>query len=298
MNFPPYFKTLKQELNSYMEKQIGYSDADIARLIDAARYSVTAGGKRIRGISCLKVGEIIDPNRSFLPLAAAIEFIHVFSLIHDDLPAMDNDDYRRGKQSNHKVYGEDMAILSGDYLLIEAIQVFISNSRREGFDSNLILKTLNYLLETLGKAGMVGGQVMDITYDTDIDDVKILEKIHLLKTAALLRASLVCPVIMSTGKENIDGFDIGQYADQLGLLFQIVDDILDETGDQEVIGKPVGSDRESGKATYVTLMGLEKAREYAKNIYELQINVLKELKQKALKVFLTDLLKFVYNRTY
>ncbi|MDD4526579.1 MAG: polyprenyl synthetase family protein [Candidatus Margulisbacteria bacterium] len=297
MNIPPYFNQYKKMIEEYLMDALTNKDSDIDLIIESARYSVMAGGKRMRGAIVLAIGSLYDDTEKFLPLAAAVEMIHAYSLIHDDLPAMDDDDFRRGKLSNHKVYGEDIAILAGDFLVTKAYGIIADGLMGNGFDAQNVVKVVGYLSSALGSQGMVGGQVMDIKSSKDICcDIGKLRKIHELKTGRFIRASFICPLILCTGKDDLPGvFSLVEYADTLGLLFQVIDDILDETSDQETLGKPIGSDKDNNKATYVSLMGLAGAKKYAKNIYEEMIGSLDVLEER-IKNVLMDFAKIVYKR--
>ena len=223
------------------------------------RYSLLAGGKRIRPVLALATAESLGREPEVvLPLAAAIELVHTYSLIHDDLPAMDDDDLRRGRPTCHKAYGEDVAILAGDGLFAEAMSLIAT--AQEGEPAN-ILAALGELTAAAGTGGMVGGQYVDVTAAGDLDE-QGLRRLHELKTGRLIGASVVCVLLLS----GIDGhatIPYRRFAAELGVLFQIVDDILDVTGDEAELGKPQGSDERHGKRTYVSVYGLEKARELA-----------------------------------
>jgi geranylgeranyl diphosphate synthase type II len=223
------------------------------------RYSLLAGGKRIRPVLALATAEALgkDPGE-ILPFAAAIELIHTYSLIHDDLPAMDDDELRRGQPTCHVAHGEDVAILAGDGLFAEAISLVLE---RQTGDAEHVLKALGELTAATGVGGMVGGQYVDVTATGDLDAAG-LRRIHELKTGRLIGASVVC-VLLLTGLDGPATIPYRRFAAELGVLFQIVDDILDVTGDEEQLGKPQGSDERHGKRTYVSVFGLERARELA-----------------------------------
>jgi geranylgeranyl diphosphate synthase, type II len=230
-----------------------------AGLDEAMRYSLLAGGKRIRPVLCLAAARAIglDPS-GVLPAAAAIELIHTYSLIHDDLPAMDDDDLRRGRPTSHVAYGEDVAILAGDGLFAEAIRLFCE--RQEG-EPGRVLAALGELVAATGVGGMVGGQYRDVTAGTEIDEAELRE-LHALKTGRLIAASVAVPLVLAAVPEA-EAVPYRRFAAELGLLFQIVDDILDVTGSDEELGKHRGSDERLGKLTYVSLLSLEQARELA-----------------------------------
>jgi geranylgeranyl diphosphate synthase type II len=226
-------------------------------LEEAMRYSLLAGGKRVRPVLALATARAIGaPPERFLPVASAIELIHTYSLIHDDLPAMDDDDLRRGKPTSHKRFGEDVAILAGDGLFAEAVRLFCEQPG----DSARVLAALRELAAATGVDGMVGGQYVDVKGD-DLDAAGLRE-LHSLKTGRLISAS-VCVVPILEGTAESETITYRRFADELGVLFQIVDDILDVTESDERLGKPHGSDERHGKLTYVSLFGLDRARELA-----------------------------------
>jgi geranylgeranyl diphosphate synthase type II len=231
--------------------------AATAGIEDAMRYSLLAGGKRVRPVLALSTARALgaEPSR-FLPAAAAIELIHTYSLIHDDLPAMDDDDLRRGIPTSHVKYGEDVAILAGDGLFAEAVRIF---SEQPG-PADRVLAALAELSAATGVDGMVGGQYVDVAGDAA--DAEALRSLHALKTGRLIGAS-VGVVLTLEGVSEPETMPYRRFANELGVLFQIVDDILDVTGSDERLGKPHGSDERHGKLTYVSLFGLERARELA-----------------------------------
>jgi len=223
------------------------------------RYSLLAGGKRIRPVLALATAEALAYDvDAVLPLAAAIELVHTYSLIHDDLPAMDDDDLRRGQPTLHVKYGEDVAILAGDGLFAEAMCLVLQ--QQPGEPENL-LAALGELTGAAGVGGMVGGQYVDVTAPGDLDPAG-LRRLHELKTGRLIGASVNCVLLLS-GMDGPATIAYRRFAAELGVLFQIVDDILDVTGDEEELGKPQGSDERHGKRTYVSVFGLEHARELA-----------------------------------
>jgi geranylgeranyl diphosphate synthase type II len=223
------------------------------------RYSLLAGGKRIRPVLALATAEAVAlERRQVMPLAAALELIHTYSLIHDDLPAMDDDDLRRGRPTCHRVYGEDVAILAGDGLFAEAIALVL---REQEGEPARVLEALRVVVEAAGVGGMVGGQWLDVTAEGPVD-AAALRRIHALKTGRLIGAAVEC--VMPLGRAAPPAtIALRRFAAELGVLFQIVDDILDVTGDEAALGKPQGSDERHGKATYVSVFGLDRARELA-----------------------------------
>lgn len=230
------------------------------RIYEAMEYSLMAGGKRLRPVIMMMAAKMCGkPAEMVLPFAAAIEMIHTYSLIHDDLPAMDNDDLRRGKPTNHKVYGEAMAILAGDALLTKAFEAAASFDD-ESISKDRVLRAISVLAQAAGDNGMVGGQVVDI--ESRNEDAELLKYLHSLKTGALIRASGVIGAILAgASEEEIKAVE--SFCTNLGIAFQIQDDILDVTGSEEELGKPIGSDAENEKSTYVTIFGVEKAEQMA-----------------------------------
>jgi geranylgeranyl diphosphate synthase type II len=231
-------------------------------LVDAMRYSLLAGGKRIRPVLALATARAIDRDEhDLLPLAAAIELIHTYSLIHDDLPAMDDDDMRRGRPTNHVAFGQDVAILAGDGLYAEAFRHLLTHQAGEPAD---VLAAVCELAAATGVNGMVGGQYLDVAGidPGEPDPARSLRRLHELKTGRLIGASVEC-VLLIAGMRRPATTAFCDYAAELGVLFQIVDDILDVTGTDDALGKPHGSDERHGKRTYVTEFGLDGARELA-----------------------------------
>jgi geranylgeranyl diphosphate synthase type II len=252
-----YPEDLRALVDSRLEELRFAAAGSTAGLEEAMRYSLLAGGKRIRPVLSLATARGLgaDPEQ-VLPAATAIELIHTYSLIHDDLPAMDDDELRRGRPTSHVKYGEDVAILAGDGLFAEAVRLFCEQSG----PSQRVLAALRELTAATGVDGMVGGQYVDVT-QTDLD-AEGLRSLHGLKTGRLIAASVGVVVILE-GLGQPETMRWRRFADELGVLFQIVDDILDVTGSDEELGKPHGSDDRHGKVTYVSLFGLERARELA-----------------------------------
>ena len=254
---PSYPVDLQEQVDAYLERLRFGAEPATGRLDEAMRYSLLAGGKRVRPVLTMATAEALgrDPA-GVLPLAAAIEMIHTYSLIHDDLPAMDDDDLRRGKPTCHVAFGEDVAILAGDGLFAEALRLVLSE--QQGAPGN-VLSAVRELVSAAGTEGMVGGQFLDVAGDHDVD----LRRLHELKTGALIRAAVCCVLAL----EGLDGpatIPYRRFAAELGVVFQIVDDIIDVTGDEAETGKPRGSDERHGKATYVSAYGLQRARELAR----------------------------------
>ncbi|NLO89659.1 MAG: polyprenyl synthetase family protein [Clostridia bacterium] len=275
MDVKEYLKAKKEIVEKALDLYLPGEDAEPKIIHEAMRYSVFAGGKRIRPILVIASAEAVGGNEeTVLPAACALEMIHTYSLIHDDLPAMDNDDYRRGKPTNHKVFGEAMAILAGDALLTHAFGVITRCSGK--VDDSSIMMVLRELSEAAGSMGMVGGQVMDILSEGKEINGEELQFIHRHKTGCLFRASIRTGAILS-GANHEKLAALTAYAEHLGLAFQIIDDILDVTGNEKKLGKKTGSDIKKQKATYPALYGLEKSRELAKKEIESAVESLKGL---------------------
>ena len=254
-----YPEDLRELVEGYLA-ELRFSTAPATGGLDEAmRYSLLAGGKRIRPVLVLATARSagMEPA-SVLPAAAAVELVHTYSLIHDDLPAMDDDDLRRGRPTSHVAYGENVAILAGDGLFAEALRLYCE--RQEG-EPDRVLAGLGELLRATGVRGMVGGQYVDVTAGA-AEGPEGLRELHALKTGRLIAASVAVPLALA-GLDEAETIPYRRFADELGVLFQIVDDILDVTGSAEELGKPRGSDERHGKLTYVSLYGLERARELA-----------------------------------
>jgi len=230
-----------------------------AEIFKAIRYSVFAGGKRIRPILCLAAVEAVGGDMAqAMPVACALELIHTYSLIHDDLPAMDNDDFRRGKPTSHKVFGEAIAILAGDALLTEAF-VLLSRAEKVRLPAERRLAVIQIIAHAAGISGMVGGQTLDLLAENTTPDLEELRDIHLRKTGALIVAAVKSGAIISSARED-KVQALAQYGKNIGLAFQIADDILNVEGDSKLMGKKTGSDAARGKVTYPSILGLEAAR--------------------------------------
>ena len=272
-------------------KELREESALDEQLCSSMKYSLTAGGKRLRPILLMAAADVAGGRgEDFIQVACAIEMIHTYSLIHDDLPAMDNDDYRRGKLTNHKVYGEAMAILAGDALLTQAFEVML---RQPGVPADVLLKVVREMAIAAGPDGMVGGQAIDLESEGKHIPMETLKKLHMGKTGALFRAAIRSGAILA-GADEKQLADLTAYADAFGLAFQITDDILDVVGNEAVIGKPVGSDERNDKSTYVTLTSLETARELAAQVVADGVKALEGFGDKA--VFLRELLESLLAR--
>ncbi len=267
------------DLEAYLNDRRQLVDAALARFLPsedtpppsvhrAMRYSVLAGGKRLRPILVIAGAELVGVQSSrVMPTACALEMIHTYSLIHDDLPAMDDDDYRRGRLTNHKVFGDAIAILAGDALLTLAFKLVAQNAALTGVDAKVVCDVVAEIAEAAGTLGMVGGQVVDIESEGKTITPEALEYIHIHKTAALLRASLSVGARLG-GADAAALAAVGEAGQSLGLAFQIVDDILDVEGSLETLGKTAGSDERKQKVTYPALHGIEASRREARRLIE------------------------------
>ena len=260
-------------------------------LENSMEYSLMAGGKRLRPVLLMAAADAVGKDGSnFLTTGCAIEMIHTYSLIHDDLPAMDNDDYRRGKPTNHRVFGDGIAVLAGDALLTLAFEVML---RQQGATPETLVAVVSEMSRAAGPYGMVGGQVLDLEGEGRHLDMAALRKIHMGKTGALFCAAIRSGAILA-GANEAELAALTLYAERFGLAFQITDDILDVIGDEAAIGKPVGSDARNEKATYVTLTSLDEAKTLAQNAVDEAVAALRVFGERA--AFLRDLALFLLKR--
>ena len=263
MDIKAYLAKKKDIVDKTLEKLVPPAKAFPASVHEAMRYSLFAGGKRVRPILAIAAAEALGAKTAdLLPIAGSLELIHTYSLIHDDLPAMDNDDFRRGRPTCHKVYGDAIAILAGDGLLNLAFEVLSDPRRLKAVPANRLIAVIKEISTASGVFGMVGGQAVDIESEGKEIDFATLEYIHTHKTGALIRASVRSGALYA--KANKRQFTaLTRYGEMTGLAFQIADDILDITGKQEEIGKDVGSDLKKGKRTFPSFYGLEESRRRA-----------------------------------
>lgn len=260
-----YLASRRERVDAHLEQVMDLRSELFGGIVESMRYSLFAGGKRVRPILALAACEAVGGDIELaLPAASALELMHTYTLIHDDLPAMDDDELRRGMPTSHVKYGENVAILAGDGLFAEAMRLFCE---RQGGDPARVVAALGELVAATGVDGMVGGQYVDVT-QIDVQgasagaDAEALREMHALKTGRLIAAS-VGVVLRLGGVSESARIPYRRFADELGVLFQIVDDILDVTGSDEELGKPSGSDERHGKLTYVSAFGLDRARELA-----------------------------------
>jgi len=270
LDFDRYLAERAREVESFLDRNLPTEDAFPPSIHRAIRYSLFAGGKRLRPVLALASAEAVGGRaEDALPAAAALEMIHTYSLIHDDLPAMDNDDLRRGKPTSHVVFGEAIAILAGDALLTHAFHVLATAASTNGTpgtsEGERRLRAVSLLAEAAGMNGMIGGQVIDIESQGRGVDEKTLDQIHQKKTGALMEVAARLGAVMGGGEDDqIE--TLGGFGREVGLAFQIVDDLLDVEGDAATLGKSAGKDLKAGKATYPSVHGLEKARSRARTL--------------------------------
>jgi geranylgeranyl diphosphate synthase type II len=296
-NIQDFQKQMKQKvqkiediLQEYLPKQRGYQSV----IMEAMGYSLLAGGKRLRPMLMQETFCLYDgTSKALRPFMAALEMIHTYSLVHDDLPAMDNDEYRRGRKTTHIVYGEDMGILAGDALLNYAFETAFRAFVIEPEKSLSIGRALAVLGEKAGIYGMIGGQVIDVKETGHTVAKDVLDTIYRLKTAALIEAAMMIGAILGGASEE-DVKKVERIAEYVGVAFQIQDDILDVTSTSEVLGKPVHSDEKNEKTTYVTLMGIDEAKKEVERLSNEAITLLHQLPGK--NAFLEELLLQLIHR--
>lgn len=291
MNLKELWKERQQMVEEALVGELNKKSPIDKTLTESMEYSLMAGGKRLRPVLLMAAADALGVDGTkFLKTGCAIEMIHTYSLIHDDLPAMDDDDYRRGKLTNHKVYGAGMATLAGDALLTLAFEVML---RQEGADAETLLKVVREMSIAAGPDGMVGGQALDMESENKQIDMDTMKLVHMGKTGALFRAAIRSGAILAGATApQLDA--LTEYADKFGLAFQITDDILDVIGDEAVIGKPVGSDEKNHKSTYVTLTSLEEAKKLAQETVAEAVAALRNFGPEA--DFLRELVTYMADR--
>jgi len=296
MDLKTYLDKHRQHVEQALEQYLPSKQQHPAHLHEAMHYSVFAGGKRLRPIlmiaACEAVGGEIE---SVLPAACAMEMIHTYSLIHDDLPAMDDDDFRRGQPTNHKVFGEATAILAGDALLTEAFVLLSAPSESTGISDATRREVIQLLARAAGAAGMVGGQVVDMEAEgMEQPDLATVDYIHAHKTGALILASIRAGALLG-GADTEQYEALSRFGKLAGLAFQIADDILDITGDQEQLGKDIGSDQERGKATYPAVLGLSESIRRATELHQQALKAIEPLGEAAEP--LREISHYIINRS-
>lgn len=287
--FERYIPVIENKLNELLpESGECYSSA-----VNAMRYSLLSGGKRIRPILLLEFYSLFGGRaEGALNFAAAIEMIHTYSLIHDDLPCMDNDDMRRGRPSCHKAFGYDTALLAGDALLTHA---FFAAANAADIPPERVSRAISVLAQKAGIYGMVGGQVMDLDFEKNGANGEELTAMYIKKTSCLLEAAAMCGAVLA-GADEETVKKTEEYAENLGLAFQITDDILDCTADEKTLGKPIGSDKKNGKTTFVTLLGLDGAKQKAALLTKKAEDILNGFSGDT--SYLNELTEYLLNRNY
>ena len=275
-----YIDNKNQQINVALEK-ILHASIPSEPIVEAMKYSLMAGGKRIRPVLCLAAAEAVGGKpQAVLPAACALEIVHTYSLIHDDLPAMDNDDLRRGKPTCHVAFDEATAILAGDALLTLAFQVLSSVQSTPGNQASGWLKVIHIISTAAGYRGMIRGQMLDMAAEGQHLTVDELKSMHALKTGALIEASLLCGALLADARKR--QMDILKtYARSIGLAFQVTDDILNVEGNPKIMGKAVGTDELREKSTYPAILGIERSRQFAKNLVDEALQALEVFDKKA-----------------
>lgn len=281
--FEKILKKSAAEFEEHFKSYFDFDDADLSAVGDAMSYSALGGGKRIRPFIVTEVCRMLGGNvKSVMPLAAALECVHTYSLIHDDLPCMDNDDFRRGRPTCHKVYGEEFALLAGDGLLTYAFEII---AKAPLLSDKAKIEAVSLLSSLAGLYGMVGGQTIDLQSEGKEISMDKLLKLHALKTGALIRCAAQFGAL---GAIEAVKADIDEYAKNIGLAFQIADDILDVTADESELGKPVGSDKENKKVTFISFMSLEEARVYARELTDYAKKLIEKYENSEVLMCLAD----------
>ena len=274
MDFKSILNEYANKTNEYLAECCGNDDSALELIFDAERYSLLSGGKRIRAYLVFELCRMFGKGeKEAAPFACAVEMVHAYSLIHDDLPCMDDDDYRRGKPTSHKVYGEAVAVLAGDALLTKAFETAANN---KNVCPEVAVAAVASLAQAAGDRGMVGGQILDIKAEESSErDLSMLEKIHRLKTGAMIKVSakLGC-LAAGVDVDSEIMSDVVKYAENIGYAFQIVDDILDVVGDSALLGKSVGSDKENDKLTFMSFYSVEEASALASRLTDEAITVI------------------------
>lgn len=294
MNFVEEFRVRRENIEKGLAQRLKILEGAIPEgLYRSMEYSLLAGGKRIRPILLMETASLGPYSSKAQPLALALEMIHTYSLVHDDLPAMDNDDMRRGKPTNHIQFGEPTAILAGDSLLNFAYETMFDGLPDDA--SAGYLKAAALIARSAGAMGMVGGQADDVANEGQIHRIETLESINIRKTGALIKASVVGGALYA-GLDQDQLIHLGKYSETIGLAFQIVDDILDVTGDAQRMGKRSGNDRDNNKITYPEYYGLDRAKEIVNSLYEESLERLR--KARAYSPFLLELTGFLCHRDH
>lgn len=296
MDFKQWFEEKSMIINNSLNEIFKTEENPQMIVYEAMNYSLLSGGKRLRPVLLLGAYEIFNEEiKLAMPFACAMEMIHTYSLIHDDLPAMDNDDYRRGRLSNHKVFGDATAILAGDALLNKAFEIGLQASIESNLNIKQAANALSIIANSSGTEGMIGGQIVDMFGHDEISNIEDLKYMYALKTGAIIKSSVVAGAILG-GADNDEVLALEKYAENIGIAFQIVDDILDVTGTQEKIGKAIGSDKANNKITYLSFATIDKAKEHVYKYTEEAINSLSVFGENGR--YLKELAKYLTKREY
>lgn len=276
-----YLGEKRVQVDAALDVYLPKRDGLIWDLVESMRYSLFAGGKRLRPILCTCGAEAVGVSAErVLPVACALELIHTYSLIHDDLPLMDDDDLRRGKPTNHKVFGEAIALLAGDGLLTEAFSLLTSPHATKEIGSDRLVQVIRTISLGAGLGGMVGGQVVDMQWEGKAPDIETVEFLHTHKTGALITASVTAGAI-AAGAQESEVQSLCSYGQKIGLAFQISDDILDVEGDSETMGKRAGADQAKGKATYPSVLGMDQSKRTQQALVQEAVEALKAFGERA-----------------
>jgi geranylgeranyl diphosphate synthase type II len=296
MNFESWLNEKTNNIEQYLKITVEEKDKPQKLIYEAMNYSLLSGGKRLRPVLLLAAYELFNNNENAaMPFACAMEMIHTYSLIHDDLPAMDNDDYRRGRLSNHKKFGEATAILAGDGLLNMAFETGLKAAVESEINSNNAVKALFEIALSSGADGMIGGQVVDMFGHDKISSVEDLKHMYSLKTGAIIKSSITAGAVLGgASKQELHALE--SYAKNIGLAFQIEDDILDVTGNIEKLGKKTGSDEANDKITYLSFISIEEAQKQVEILTNEAIESLYIFGDKA--TYLIELAKYLTNRDH
>ena len=296
MEFKNWMKEKAKLIDENLNTIINEKENPQKIIYQAMNYSLMSGGKRLRPVLLLGTYEIFKGNiETVIPFACAMEMIHTYSLIHDDLPAMDNDDYRRGRLSNHKKFGEATGILAGDGLLNRAFETGLEAALKSKLDIKNSVKALYEIAKSSGADGMIGGQIVDMYGHEKVSSIEDLKYMYSLKTGAIIKSSVVAGAILGgASDEEIKALE--KYAEKLGIAFQIEDDILDVTSTQEVLGKAIGSDIANDKITYLSFVSIEEAQSHVEKFTQEAIESLNIFGDKA--TYMVELAKYLTNRDH
>ena len=296
MDLKQYIIEKNEHVNLALKKYLAFAPGPFEVLSKSMAYSIFAGGKRVRPVLCIAGSEVVGGDiKTAMPFACALEMIHTYSLIHDDLPCMDDDDLRRGKPTNHKVYGEAQALLAGNSLLTLAFEICLEAANNNDIPGDLAQKALLDISKAIGIMGVMGGQSLDSMWEGKSLSLDQVETVCHHKTAALILTSVRTGAIVGNAdKQKLDG--LTAYGKAIGLAFQVADDILNVTGDAKKLGKNVGTDKDRGKSTYIEVLGLDGAKQKAKELFEQSLEALSVFGQEAW--MLRDLARYIVHRDH